>query len=774
MRVVLILIAFLILNFGFHSIFSLCFGSSLAAISFLAKAAWIVSFVLPPASSALGETALLSEISGSAAKRFLLQPAAFRESVSPYASWERNQAFLAQVPLATEEDLQLVEFLERRWLAKSSGFFPMEIGSICPSFGLNVQVHPGTTNSYARDPASKISKAYEERVESWKKSLPHPADFPLVLTRPADLRSRLPSYLEYANARQCVEFAKKNGRAVVDFTRAIVASEPEAWLAVWKPLRKGLLAAARERGVEPGSIVCIQTLRQGETGGIRILPLTTEDPRPAHVLLDWISCFGLAANQVEIDRFPPSLQKRLSSTQPIQGCPIEEFSSYLEAFACDSFLPRKAILAEGTVRLLKGWVASVDSERLERVEARSAILRYSLERIRNELEQLKADGAFFKDASHIEEIHAHLSAILEIASPFNVGDFPAIYQRLLLSVPQRLKSLTFCALHSPGMASAGGILHAAAKALGRKPRVLYGENTYFECIKAVELMASPQPALNASENELREADLLIAQFNPVWKRTDLRSEGYRAEDVAGLLKRCLEAKRGESLTLALDCTLDYIDSPRVGQLLEEFQEEIQRGALNVVCYRSGLKFDLFGMDNYSGAPFFMIHSVDSKWTPFDELLTDPALLSDRLSANWFCLAYSFAAPQLELYRRQIFENTRALLKEVPKTLHASSGAYRVIPVDERADPSFIDMHIYGPFHAARAAAIAASLFYFRCMEKGHPIFYRRSLGFYHLNFGLLFGEGSSTIRLTLGLDPEEVGVLADCFRAIDVLSLKNR
>jgi hypothetical protein len=97
----------------------------------------------------------------------------------------------------------------------------------------------------------------------------------------------------------------------------------------------------------------------------------------------------------------------------------------------------------------------------------------------------------------------------------------------------------------------------------------------------------------------------------------------------------------------------------VGKLLEEFRKEIRSGALNIICYRSGLKFDLFGMDNYAGAPLFMIHNGDEKWRAFDLLLTDPALQTDRLSLNWFCLAYLYTGKELEEYRNQIFANTRA-------------------------------------------------------------------------------------------------------------------
>ena len=205
-------------------------------------------------------------------------------------------------------------------------------------------------------------------------------------------------------------------------------------------------------------------------------------------------------------------------------------------------------------------------------------------------------------------------------------------------------------------------------------------------------------------------------------------------------------------------------------MLTEFQEEIKKGALNIVCYRSGLKFDLFGMDNYCGAPFYMIHAQSPSWAAFDALLTDPALQTDRLSFNWFCLAYQSAAPQLELYRKQVFDNTRAFLSKVPSRLLNKNSQYRITPVEEGAEPAFVDIKVSGPFHQIRGSALIGGCLSIKCMEGGHPIFYRPSLGLYHSNCTMIFNEESTTIRLTLGLDPAQIDLLVDCFEMIDILN----
>jgi hypothetical protein len=403
-------------------------------------------------------------------------------------------------------------------------------------------------------------------------------------------------------------------------------------------------------------------------------------------------------------------------------------------------------------------------EEIIRCPTRSSIVQLSLTNIKEQLKYLTGEDAlFFDTVSHVEQIHLNLTSLLEVFSPFTSEDFPAIYRDLLTSIPTPLKPFTFCAVHASGMTSLAGIFKAV------KPlRILYGENTYFECVKAAEKISKASSVEEATEEDWKEADLILAQFNPVLKRSDIKIPEYRVEKISQTLHKSLNARQGKPITLALDCTLDYINSPRLAQLLHEFQKQIEIGSLNIACYRSGIKFDLFGMDNFAGAPFYMIHSA--KQPSFDILLTDPVLQTDRLSLNWFCLAYKTIAPQLELYRKQIFENTRELLNKMPPTLYHMQSDYRIVPFAPDADPTFIDIEISGPLHQIRGATLIGGYLYLKSMEGGHPLFFRRSFGFSHPNFGILFGKESTTIRLTLGLDPTQVDLFVQCFDMIHWLT----
>ncbi|MES2200129.1 MAG: hypothetical protein V4489_08190, partial [Chlamydiota bacterium] len=288
--------------------------------------------------------------------------------------------------------------------------------------------------------------------------------------------------------------------------------------------------------------------------------------------------------------------------------------------------------------------------------------------------------------------------------------------------------------------------------------------------RAANLISKASFIQEATDKDLEEADLLLAQFNPVWKGTNLQKNEYEIEDISKILHNSLKGRQGKPLTLALDSTFDLINSSKTGQLLNEFQEEIKQGTLNVICYRSGLKFDLFGMDNYCGAPFYTIHSQDEKWTFFDAILKDPVLQADQLSLNWFCLAYQNAPLQLELYQKQIFDNTKKLLGKVPNRLLNKNVNYRIIPIKDGVDPVFIDITVFGPLHQIKTAALVGGYLSVKCIEEGFPLFYRLSVGFHHTNLTMLFGEDCSTIRLTLGPDSDQVDFLAKCFERIDALN----
>ncbi len=764
-------------------------GAAFGVVSILTKIGWELSRLTPWESPLANECLLLSHICETAARNLFAQPLPSNPLPTPpsHHSWHLNQFHLSQIPTSTLEEKQLLDFLEKRWLAKSTGCYPTLIDWVCPTFDIHVQTHPETTNSYARDPWNKCSLTYNKRVDGWKQSLPHPHHFPLILTRPYAIDDYLPYLIEAPSLENlsidALQTKENNPFVVINLSHLFSNADTE-WLNKWNEIQTHLAQACKTHQINPSQLLCIQTVSQEGIGGIRILPLATlshqEIEEQHQFLLHRISKSGLAANRVELDRW--SLSSILpTSTSHVHSIPspisLEEFLDDLDEFEhlSSQTTSEKQVMLTATIQVLRGLLASISKEKWDHVlsnPTRSAITQLSFKKINQELHLLRQEEAltFFDLASHLEQIHANITALLEIFSPYTAGDFPQIYLKALASIPQDLRPLTKCGIHASGMTNLAGIIKAVGTAFSKSPYILYGDNTYFENIYESHIVSRALPLAQATQEDYCQADLILAQFNPILRRIDYKVTHYRVENVSDTLRDILNARAGKPLTLAVDCTLDYLDSPRVAHLLSEFQTAIEQGTLNVICYRSGIKFDLFGMDNYCGAPLFMIHNQDAHWIAFDRLITDPLLQTDRLSINWFCLAFSYAKDQLECYRKHIFDNTRALLEAVPKRLLTDQTAkYQIVPIESSADAAFIDIKVYGPFHQMRTSLLGGFLI-LKSMEQKHPLFCRPSLGFYHPNLSILFSDTCSTIRLTLGLDPSQVKVLADAFEIIDSMN----
>jgi hypothetical protein len=765
-------------------------GTILGSAAVLSGAAGTACHLFPQMASWSGECYLMSRMFGIAARQSYLHALRKIPLVSlflkhiplSHATWDANRRHLEQIPISNADENHLMHFLQKRWMAKTTGTFPFFVNWMCPAFSIPIQMHPESTNSYARDPANRLSETYKNRICSWKNVLPHPQEHPLILTRPCNIKEYLPhcftvepgESIEHCIARLAPEMQQHT--VILDVSAADNTEE--------------LSHTVAKHQLDADRLLCIHNRILEENGIIRILPLTTTSPKVIEkqhaFLLSWISRFGLTANRVELDRptFSQCAVYKTAASTPIVFASQAEWSRFLEQIdqRWTAVHPQKTILFKGTLHVLKDLCAQLQEnvwDATMRSGTRNSIVQFSLENIRKELLLIlkENEGATFQDlASRLEHVHADLMTLLEIFSPFTREDFPSIFRKHLTTIPDNLKSFTAYGLHSSGMTSLTGIFKAVEKSKGSKPLILYGENCYFECILAAELFAEALSVNAAQVQDLKEVDLILAQFNPALKRIHFKAEEnykleYHVEDISSILRSVLEQRTEKPLTLAIDCTFDYSNSERINHLLLEFEKEIASGVLNVICFRSGLKFDLFGLDNYCGAPFFMIHNKGAAWSSFDALLSDPALQADTLSLNWFCLALQNAAPYLEAYRKQVFDNTHAVLNRIPKRLLKKERAkYRVIPMDADTDPTFIDIKVFGPLHAIRASLLVSGFLTIKCMEKGFPLLHRPGIGFYHPNLSPVFSEECTTIRLTIGLDPAQIDPIVQCFKEIDALN----
>ncbi|HEY5236446.1 MAG TPA: hypothetical protein VIJ14_09730, partial [Rhabdochlamydiaceae bacterium] len=366
-------------------------GTALKSASFLARLGWGICQISPWASTAGNECILLSQMCNSAAEHLFAQmlrgsppstPFFTRVPISQW-SWHLNQTLLSQIPALSKEEQQLLHFLEQRWLAKSTGFFSSVINWVYPCFGVSIQVHPETTSCYSRDPSIKFSQTYKNRVEDWKESLPHPKDFPLILTRPFELQGYLPFCLEVPQdekiqttvERTALKMQKTDTQVIVDLTHVFTdnAKDRKKWLQTWKAYCQQFSQACKERHLSLNQILCIQRIQQEDIGGIRLLPLvasSTEDVNLQHqYLLHWISTFGLSANRIELDRwtFSSNIPIREHSAPPLllEFQSKEEFIFYLDSFDQNwkSVHPQKTLMCKGTMQVLKGLFNNLSEEK---------------------------------------------------------------------------------------------------------------------------------------------------------------------------------------------------------------------------------------------------------------------------------------------------------------------------------------------------------------------------------------------------------------------------
>src|SRR5690242_18090159 len=175
-------------------------GTLLGSAALLSGMAGAACHFFPQIAPWSGECYLMSRIFGIAARQSFLYALKKASLVSlfleriplSHATWDANKRHLEQIPLSNAEDNHLMHFLQKRWMAKTTGTFPFFVNWMCPAFAIPVQMHPESTNSYARDPANKLSRTYKNRIRSWKHFLPDPQEYPLILTRPCNIKEYLP------------------------------------------------------------------------------------------------------------------------------------------------------------------------------------------------------------------------------------------------------------------------------------------------------------------------------------------------------------------------------------------------------------------------------------------------------------------------------------------------------------------------------------------------------------------------------------------------------
>ncbi len=436
----------------------------------------------------------------------------------------------------------------------------------------------------------------------------------------------------------------------------------------------------------------------------------------------------------------------------------------------DEAKPHFQALGKGTVALLQGLMEVITEDQWADLcddEFRNEVVQSSLFSIIAELSTARMhmrDNNFDAFSQSIEITHAYLANLLEMIHPFDERDYGENYRRMIGAIPGIDQAYIKPGLCKTGMNAFTAITSAIAQTKERPVRA-YGKGFYFEQAGVIGYDNSLESILD--DDSVEQVDLYACQFFP---NVEIGSDftHYEKGKVADEIHLILEKKpKTEHLTVAVDCTIDYVHSESMRELLTEFKDEIEDGRLNFVFFRSGQKLDQFGMDTYYGAPFVQVNNGGDYWMPFNNIHEEEAFRTDPLSVQWFSLAFTSASLYLDKYRELIFENARKITDAVPERLKPaddlSSQTVRVNTFSDDMLPSFIDIKISGPMHGVRAKWLLAR-FYEKFQREGHAINTRASFGFIQPNFVIIqINEvpDSTTIRLNPGINPEENQLIVD-------------
>lgn len=413
--------------------------------------------------------------------------------------------------------------------------------------------------------------------------------------------------------------------------------------------------------------------------------------------------------------------------------------------------PEIAFLGTTTLNLITGLLTDLPLERWKTLHADPEtrhLIQHSLQRILFHLSHVKfstQDFALFSQA--IERTHYELATLLFLTFPYKEQDFRQAFRHRLQIVPEPFQDKVFVGLTRSAMSTFAGIL-LAVRSLQTRPNIAYVDQCYWEEEELVGEKSSTNEVLN--DSTIQTVDLYVTEFNH--NMTDAPEHThYTSGDPIKDIKALLQAKKEtRHLTVAMDYTIDFLNSPKAKQLLEQFIPEIRSGKLNFVFFSSGQKFEMLGLDHYYGSPFWIVNNGSPSWKAFERLTTSEAYKTDPLSLQWFCLMARHAPQAAESYKKLIFQKTRGMLSRVPLELLPGSLSklpVRINTVDETMDPAFIDLKFSGP-HFSSLLKRVHQLLYRHFAERKVPLLSRSSFGFFHVNASFL---GDHSLRVTVGL-----------------------
>lgn len=248
--------------------------------------------------------------------------------------------------------------------------------------------------------------------------------------------------------------------------------------------------------------------------------------------------------------------------------------------------------------------------------------------------------------------------------------------------------------------------------------------------------------------EVGSLDLYVCDFH---HNISVQSNEYHVEDLISQIDN-LYAKNipSNAFTVAVDCTVDFIESKDNEKLVNHFQDKIDAGVLNIVLFRSAQKFDMLGMDNYYGGFTVTINSGDSgPFKAFNDRMKRDDDQVQGLAHQGMAHIMEHGARHTDIYRKALMDNTQYLYRGL---ISAGMGeATSPIYIAPTTDPNAAFLDIQFPDTTEQYAG----MFYYALLAWGGKnnlaLTTRQSFGFATSNLTMV----SPKLRLNPGLEDQK-------------------
>ena len=262
--------------------------------------------------------------------------------------------------------------------------------------------------------------------------------------------------------------------------------------------------------------------------------------------------------------------------------------------------------------------------------------------------------------------------------------------------------------YASAMKSFSNTLAATQKQKGNnKLNLLLLENTYYEAVGATDLRGSVhadaynidfinggnKEITHKSENKDSESinksnkkyDIF---FGEIHHNISLNLTEYVQENLIDIINSLYEKQLvADKFTVVIDVTLDFIRSSDMHQVIDQFQDKIKTGNLNLVFIRSAQKFDMLGLDNYYGGYSITVNSKNNFNTFNAEM---DAYGVSGLAHQGLTHVSKYAATYLDQYREAQIKNTKYFYQLLVDGGMLSSKGLKVAKIED-SQPFFVDI-----------------------------------------------------------------------------------